>query len=126
MKTAEIAISATLLACGAMTGCSTGPSATVERFYRLTEAKEVGKAIELVSTSTRSTFGDAKMKAVLLDQASKMQAKGGITSIALSGEQVINDSAKVASNIVFGGGGSSSDTVRLVRENGKWKIAMRK
>ena len=110
-----------LAACAAAT-----PQATVDSFDHLVEAGKYDQAYALLSTQARATFPEEKMKAVMEDQSQKMKAAGGIKTIVFSGSVVTGETAKVAALTMLGNGTTTTETVNLVREDGKWKIAIHK
>lgn len=105
-----------------LTGCgSSGPSDTVEDFYRSVEAGKPDQAISLLSSTLINNMGEDKLKQGLVQQTKVIKDKGGITSIRTE-EEVIGDTAEVKAEVTYGDGETQSETVTLAKEDGNWKI----
>ena len=120
----RVAVAACVVVLAACAAAS--PEATVDSFDHLIEAGKYDQAYALLSSEARAMFPEAKMQVVMAEQSRKMKAAGGIKAINFSGLIVTGDTAKVTALTTLGNGTKSTDTVRLLRENGKWKIEMKK
>lgn len=108
-----------------LTGCSSGPSRTVERFFRATEDGKQSEAVDLLSSQVIATFGRDKLIAGLADRTREIESLGGIDSIATD-ETINGDSASVNVTVTYGDGSVESDRVDLIKEDGDWKITATK
>lgn len=112
----------TLLLLVWLAGCGGGaPNTIVEDFYRSLEAGETSKAAAMLSNSTRSFMGDAKLKAMMGEQTEAIQKKGGIAKITVTGEPKA-ELAVFDVVIDFKNGSQETDKVKLIKEDGDWKI----
>lgn len=117
-----------MVACMLATACSAlrpGPAATVEKFYRLLEKGEITEASKLISVSITSQYGE-KLKMGLAEQVDEIQKNKGITTMAVQSEVVTGEMATVVIDITFGNGTKKSDTNKLRREDGQWRIGSNK
>lgn len=69
-----------------------------------------------------NTLGRDKWKSALAGAVDDIQSKGGISSIEIVDKKVHGDIATVTVKVTFGDGSSETDTIDLIKENGKWKI----
>ncbi len=105
---------------------SPGPGRTVEKFYRLVEEGEVEQAMDLLSEELVGAMGATKLKAAIREQTESIKAKGGIKSIKIVDEDITGDIAQVVAEVTFGDGQTSRETGKLIKEKGKWKLALTK
>ena len=124
-------IGATLLALLALSagGCSffDTPSAVVKKFYERVEAGKVNDAYELITLEGKAmlrSFGGPVN--ALSSMTKKIKAKGGIKSINIQSEEVTGDMAEVVFSLAFGDGTMENNSDKLIKEEGAWKIAIRK
>ncbi len=100
-----------------------GPGGTVKKFYQYIDAGDADKVISLLP---RSAVGDAdreKFKVGLQASVEALKAGGGIRKIEIVKEEITGNTAVVTAVITLGNGEASTDTTKLVREDGVWKIA---
>ncbi len=107
-----------VIACGA-----TSPSGTVRKFYGYLQAEDAEKALSLFSVQFVNTLGRDKLLAGIERTIQQVETKGGIKSVQIKEEEIDGDSAKVLSVVRFGNGEESSDTTKLVMEDGSWKLS---
>lgn len=108
-------------ACG-----GSGPSAAVKGFYKAVENEDFEKAIEYFSNNTINSYGLNKLQQVLVYQVQELQNYGGIKSIEIIDETVVQDTALVKVRIAMKDGSTIEDSVNLIKEDGDWKIHPRK
>ena len=99
-----------------------GPAATVKRFQTAIDRGDVDAAIECLSTKFVQQLGVEKIRAGLQEAAMKLKRKGGVKSLRVDREDVVGDIAEVVTTVTTGNGETDSDTFKLARENGAWKI----
>jgi hypothetical protein len=110
-----------------MTGCSSSsPSSVVKNFYKYTINEEYEKAASLFSQSAIDQFGIAKIEMIIQQQNEILMSMGGIQNFEVVDETIIEDNAMVQVKITFADGQEETDTVNLVKEDGKWKIDLGK
>lgn len=117
-KLIGIALLSLLAACGG------SPKGMVEDFYKSVEAGETTKAMGMLSMQVRGMMGEAKVKAMLEGQSQKIQQKGGIAKITIEGEPKA-EVAFLDVVISYKNGEQEKDKVKLVKEDGDWKIGSR-
>ena len=106
-----------------VSGCSSsGPGATVQRFYRAVESGEVKAASEMISGSVVSMMGPKKLEAALQSETAKISRKGGIQSIELLSEETNGQIAEVRVRVTYGNGETDEQSVNLTRIDGRWMI----
>ena len=110
------------LATVVLTGCSSGPKATVEDFYSAVEAGKTSEAAELLSANTRQLLGPAKLQQAIVASNKEIKASGGVDSLKILDEQVTGDIASVNAQVTYNNGKVQSEVVNLVKEDGAWKI----
>lgn len=102
-------------------GCSNmrnGPGKTVQSFDSALEHRNYDEALSYYSSVTRNNYGDAKIRAMLVDQREKLKDPQAF-NVTILEEKVAGDTALV---VIREGARASTDTVALIRENGQWKI----
>ncbi|MGL5806603.1 MAG: DUF4878 domain-containing protein [Xenococcaceae cyanobacterium] len=110
-----------------LTGCwQLTPSKTVEDFYRSVEKGQIDRAIELISPSAVSNFGEGKIRQYLFQASSQMKIKGGIKSFQTNSETLNNDVAKVNYTIKYQNGDKETKDVELGKIGNDWKISASK
>ena len=116
-KALLVAASAVLL-----TACGKSPESIPERFYSALDKSELTNAKSHLSKGIVTLMGDAKLQSVLSKEANKIKACGGIKSVKskLQGE---GDIRRGSTTITFGGDCQQrTEKVKLVKEDGAWKI----
>jgi len=98
----------------------------VDAFYHFIEAGKYDQAFACFSTQTRAVFPAEKAKPMMAEQSEKQKAGGGIKSIAFSNEKVTGEAASITAATTLGNGKTTSENIDLVREDGKWLIAVKK
>jgi len=118
---------ATLIAATLMLiGCAKSPESTVESFYKAVSEGEITEAQTYVSSQVTGMLGPQKMAAALADESERIKKCGGIKSIdvKLEGQgEVRSGTAKIT---YAGQCPPENEDVRLVKEDGKWKIGPNK
>ena len=106
-----------------VSGCSSsGPAATVQRFYRAVESGEVKAASEMVSGSMVSMMGPKKLEAALQSETAKISRKKGIQSLDILSEEIDGQAAEVRVRVTYGNGEMDEENVNLTRIDGRWMI----
>jgi hypothetical protein len=113
-----------LALCLVTAGCgflNMGPEATVKKFYKAVENGDIDDAIDLLSNKMK-TVGKDKLRAGLAELTRDMKSKGGVKNLEIVKMNVTGDVADGQIKIEFGDGSSKTDTVKLIKEEGKWKL----
>ncbi|WP_234265191.1 DUF4878 domain-containing protein [Hydrogenophaga sp. NFH-34] len=123
-----LAVSATAL----LASCSGGsPENAPAAFYKASAAGEVDKAMEYVS------FANFKAEEMVMAKGKVQMVVGRIQQTASSNdglekveiiESVVGEdgnSAKVKTKLLFKNGKDKTDTVNVVKDDGKWKITLK-
>jgi hypothetical protein len=105
-----------------ITGCAKSPESTVESFYRAVEKGEITEARGYVSSQLVGMLGDAKFSAGLAQQTEAISKCGGFKSIdvKLHGKGEIRQGEAIVT--YAGHCPQRSEKVKLIKEDGKWKI----
>ena len=108
---------------GVVSGCSSsGPGATVQRFFRAVESGEVKAASEMVSGSMVAMMGPKKIEAALQQETKKISQKKGIQSISILSEEIDGQAAEVRVRVTYGNGETDEQTINLSRTDGRWLL----
>jgi hypothetical protein len=111
-----------VLSCGC-SYLSSGPSDTAVNFFRHVERGEIGDAAQLYSSGYINTHGGPdKVKSDLADLARTLKEKGGVKSIQVTKEEVYGELADVTIKVVLLDGTERSNTAKLIKESGAWKL----
>jgi hypothetical protein len=105
-----------------LAGCSKSPESSVESFYRAVSKGEITEAQGYVSTQLIGMLGLQKFSAALANETERIRACGGIKdiSVKLQGEGEIRSGT---TTVTYGGNCPvKTESTRLIKEDGKWKI----
>lgn len=105
-----------------LAGCSPSPESTVEKFYKALSKGELTEAVGYVSAQVVSMVGQQKLTMGLSKASEQMQACGGLKSVKtdLTGQGEIRTGMAL---IEFKGDCKpSSEKVKLLKEDGQWKL----
>lgn len=101
---------------------ASGPEATVKRFYNAVEEGEIDSAAELLSSRIVGMMGKDKLRRALSEQALDIKKRGGIKSLKVEELTEVGEIAEGKVTITFGDGSTKTDKVKLIKEEGKWKL----
>lgn len=101
---------------------ASGPESTVKRFYGAIEDGEIDKASELLSSRILGMLGPDKLRQALSKQALEIKKKGGIKSLDILEMNEVGEVAEGKVKITYGDGTESTEDVKLIKEEGKWKL----
>lgn len=109
-------------------GCSSdsSPGGAIESFYRHMSAGEINAAWQMFSSDARAIAKNFGGKSVLAEKAKDMQKKGGIKDIQVQEEKEKGDMANVRVVIVWGNNEKEERSETLIKEDGVWRLAMKK
>jgi Domain of unknown function (DUF4878) len=113
-----LTIAASLVGCGLFGS----PSKAMKNFYYALEAGRLDDAMKMVSSQTKGSMGEQKLRAVLSDLTGKIKERGGIDSIEITNEEVTGQIADVSGTVTYGNGTSEAFTQKLFKEDGEWKV----
>lgn len=102
---------------------SDSPSGTMQEFYAHMSEGEVNDAYELVSEDAKKMAEMFGGVSVLADKSEEMSKKGGIKEIKVLEEEINGALAKVKMEITYGNGEEDTRSDKLIREDGKWRLA---
>ena len=105
-----------------LTGCGRSPESTAERFYHAVGSGELTEAKGYLSKQIITSLGDQKMTAMLTVQYEAIAKCGGIDSVEvdLKGEGELR-SGTIITNFA-GDCKPRRESVKLLKEDGEWKI----
>lgn len=116
---------ATIIACAILiSGCAKSPESTVESFYRALAKGEITEAKAYLSVQWVGMLGEGKLSAALSSQTERMQVCGGIKNIEvkMQGEGDVHSGTVT---LTYNGNCSpEAEKTKLIKEDGKWKIAV--
>jgi hypothetical protein len=101
---------------------ASGPEATVKHFYGAVEDGEIEKATEMLSSRILGLLGPDKLRTALSKQAIEIKKKGGIKSIDILEMNEVGEIAEGKIKITYGDGSEQTEDVKLIKEEGKWKL----
>lgn len=106
-----------------LAACGKSPESTVEGFYWAISKGNITEARTYVSAPLVASLGDARFTAILGREAERFRACGGVKSVEvkLQGE---GDVRTGTVRVAFSGKcpADSRPNVRVIKEDGKWKI----
>jgi hypothetical protein len=101
---------------------ASGPESTVKKFYGAIEEGEIDKASEMLSSRILGLLGPDKLRQALSKQALEIKKKGGIKSIDVLEMNEVGEIAEGKVKITYDDGSEETEGVKLVKEEGKWKL----
>ncbi len=108
-------------------GCGNSPSKGAKEFYLSIEKGKVNDAYSMITKEGQGLLSNLAGGAAALSKTTKeMEAKKGIKEIQVLSEEIKGDTATVKLKIIFNNGESSEETDDWVKEDGKWKLAIKK
>jgi hypothetical protein len=105
-----------------LTGCAKSPESTVESFYKAVSKGEITEAQTYLSSQVTGMLGPQKMAAALTAESEKIIKCGGIKSIDVKLEGQGEVRSGMAMVTYAGQCPPKNHQVRLIKEEGKWKI----
>lgn len=119
-------IPATLVAVTLLAGCAKSPESTVISFYRAVGKGEITEAQTYLSSQVIGMLGPQKMSAALGQESERVTRCGGIESIDV--ELISEGEVRSGTvNVTYGGQcPPKNESVKLVKEDGEWKIGSSK
>jgi hypothetical protein len=121
-STLATSIAATLM----LTGCAKSPESTVESFYKAVGKGEITEAQTYVSSQVTGMLGPQKMAAALAAESEQIRKCGGIKSIDVKLEGQGEVRSGTAMVTYAGQCPPKNEHVKLIKEDGKWKIGASK
>lgn len=112
-----------------ISGCTgPGPEATAESFYHHLNDGEIEAALGLISSQTVGQVGTDKLRSGFQQISLDIQKKGGIDSVEAEqqGEGDAKEVALVSVTVHYGDGTSESSDMKMVLEDGAWKLLPQK
>ena len=124
MKQKLLAIFVLLLFATFLTGCSSGPGSTVQKFFQAVDKGKVEESMGYLSSSTIQALGHEKWQAALIEMSNQMSTQGGLKSVDINEETVNGDIAQITVTVIMKDGSEDTDRMDLIKEDGDWKIQM--
>jgi hypothetical protein len=116
--TVVILLSLGIIGCGLL---NRGPEATVKNFYKAVENGNFDDAINLLSNKVKS-MGKDKLRAGLAEVTREMKSKGDVKSLDITKMDITGDMADGQVKLEFGNGSSKTEAVKLIKEDGAWRL----
>lgn len=111
-----------LLLATLMLACGRSPGSTVKEFYEAVSKGRTDDAIELISAQIVNSVGLDKLRMGIQANAQEIMDKGGVKDLEVTEEKVSGDVASVTVIIKYGNDTQEIENVRLVKEDGKWRL----
>lgn len=121
-KTLFAVIAATLV----LAACGDKPESVVQSFYRAVENGEITEARGYISKDLVGMLGDKKIKSTLESESTRVTKCGGFKDVivALTGQGEVRTGTV---NLSYKGDcKEKSEKVKLVKEDGNWKVTANK
>lgn len=112
----------TLVAVLLLVACGKNAKGVVEAYYSNLDKGEITEASKLMSKRVSAMGGEEKVRAMLLQQAKRMQAKGGVASLVAEGEAK-GEMGEFIVHIVYKDGTKADDKASVTKEEEGWKIS---
>ncbi|MDR1890340.1 MAG: DUF4878 domain-containing protein [Zoogloeaceae bacterium] len=113
-----------LVACGS----SSSPEGTVNDYFKAVVDNRVEDAVAFYSIKDVKdndlTMVKGKLQMIVGEQISKMQKSGGLQTLTTKTVSAEGDTATVEVEITYGNGKKESETLKLGKEEGGWKILL--
>jgi hypothetical protein len=110
-----------------LVGCGDSPSKAAKDFYYLIEKGKVNDAFSLFTKEGQGLMSSlAGGAAALSEETKKIEVKKGIKEIQVLSEEKKGDTATVKLKIIYNNGTSQEEKNDLIKEDGKWKLAIKK
>lgn len=109
-----------------LVGCGRSAESSVEHFYTSLSEGKISDAKELVSKQLLGMAGEGKIQSALASEAQKIQSRGGIKSmqVHLEGKgEIRTGTVTITYNKVAE---PKIEKVKVVKEDGQWKLAAEK
>ena len=119
----SVALTLFLVSAIACSLLSAGPADTVQKFFRHLEKGQIADASALLSSRAVGQVPPEKLRSGLENGARQIASKGGIRSVKVQKEEIQGELASVTLLITYGNGSTESDNSKLVKEDGRWKLA---
>jgi hypothetical protein len=105
-----------------LAACGDSPEEVTEKFVTSIARGEASTALDLVSAESREAIGDARLRNNFTQAREDDDA--GKVKVMENGEIVVSSDGRSASVqvVIPRGDGGEVSTVRLVKEDGEWKI----
>lgn len=110
-------------------GCNAfdSPSNVVKKFHKYAAEGKVNDAYDLFSKDGKRLLDQwAGGASFLTKETDKIRNKGGIKTIEIIKEATTGDIATIEYQITFGNGTTEKHKENLIKEEGKWRIAVKK
>ncbi len=108
-------------------GCGNSPSKSAKEFHFLIEKGKVNDAFSLITKEGQGLLSGLAGGAAALSKSTKeIEAQKGIKEIQVLSEEIKGDTATVKLKILYNSGEFQEDTNDWVKEDGKWKLAIKK
>jgi hypothetical protein len=112
-----------LAAAAIVSGCGKSPESTAESFYRAIGKGEITEAKSYLSAQIIAMLGDPKLTAALSGETERIRVCGGIKSVDVN----LQGQGEVRTGTVTlaysGRCPTKTEKLKLIKEDGKWKIA---
>lgn len=113
----------TLAALIALAGCAKSPEDTITAYYKAVAAGEQDAAIKLLHPNAMLFVGEPKVRALMQQQARRIQGCGGIADIAVSLSDATNVRKQGTAVVTYKGSCKPlTERVALVKVDDKWRI----
>lgn len=107
-------------------GGSSGPKDIVKQSFEMMENNDQDGLKDLLSSQVKAMVDDKKLEEGMTKQYETIKEKGGIAEVKFLEEDIQENEANFKVELVYGDGSTKTEKVKLVKEEGDWKLGVSK
>ena len=107
-------------------GGPSGPKDIVKDSFKMMEENDQSGLKDLLSAQVKALVDDKKLEEGMNNKYEEIKAKGGITNIEFLSEDIQEQEANFKVKLTYGDGSENTEKVKLVKEEGDWKLGVSK
>lgn len=107
-------------------GGASGPKDIVIESFQMMEDNDQAGLKDLLSSQVKAMVDTEKLEEGMTKQYETIKEKGGIDNIEFLSEDIQEDVANFKVKLTYGDGSTKEEKVKLVKEEGDWKLGVSK
>ena len=107
-------------------GGASGPKDIVIESFQMMEDNDQAGLKDLLSSQVKTMVDSEKLEEGMTKQHETIKEKGGIDNIEFLSEDIQEDVANFKVKLTYGDGSTKEEKVKLVKEEGDWKLGVSK
>lgn len=107
-------------------GGPSGPKDIVKESFKLMEDNDQAALKDMLSSQVKALVDDKKLEEGMTKKSEEINEKGGITNIEFLSEDIQEEEANFKVKLTYGDGSTDTEKVKLVKEEGDWKLGISK